>query len=439
MSAFFSGSETALMAINRYRLKTECQKGRASARHVASLLKRPDRLIGLILLGNNLVNILASSLSTIIAIRLYGENGIFAAAVALTFIILIFSEVTPKTLAAIHPERVSYLVVYFLLPLMKLFYPLVWLVNYMANSLLAIMRIRPENSTGDALSREELRTIFTESKSLLPFRHQKMLVNILDMENICVDDIMVPRNEIIGIDLADNWNEIIEQLIHAQFTRLPVYRGDIDQVVGFLHMRKIMNKLARGEFLRSDLEATVREPYFIPSGTLLTTQLVNFQRRRRRVGLVVNEYGDVMGMLTLEDILEEIVGEFTTDPLSVENDIHPQQDGSYLVDGGVYIRELNRALGWQLPTDGPKTLNGLILEYLEQIPQPQTSLMLESHPIEILQVKSNAIKMVRMGGPLVSIRPNQDQLASLAEHDEHSGRTEPDWRSGRPARHEDRT
>lgn len=401
------------MSINRYRLKTNALKGDKSARRVASLLKRPDRLIGLILLGNNLVNTLASSLATIIAIRIYGENGIFPAAIALTLVILIFSEVAPKTLGAIHPERVSYLAAYLLLPLKQLFYPLVWLVNFIANSLLALLKIRPENAAeGDALSREELRTIFTDSKSLLLFRHQKMLVNILDLESISVDDVMVPRNEIVGIDLTDEWPEILEQLIHAQFTRLPVYRGEIDQIIGFLHMRRIMNKLARGNFLRSDLEETMREVYFIPEGTPLTTQLANFQRRRRRAGVVVNEYGEVVGLLTLEDILEEIVGEFTTDPLSIANDIQPQPDGSYLVDGGVYIRELNRALGWQLPTNGPKTLNGLILEYLEQIPRPQTSLMLESHPIEVLQVKSHAIKMVRMGPSIAKTPATQPDLFS---------------------------
>lgn len=410
ISAFFSSSETGLMSLNRYRLKNECLKGRASALRVAKLLGRPDRLIGLILLGNNLVNILASSLATMIAIRLYGDKGILPAAIMLTLFVLVFAEVTPKTLAALHPERISYFAAFFLKPLMTLFYPLVWLVNYVANSLLALVRIRHENSGGDALNRDELRTIFTEANSLLPFRHQKMLVNILDIVNISIEDIMVPRTEIIGIDLNDDWEEIIEQLIHAQFTRLPVYRGDIDQVVGFLHMRRIMNKLARGDFHRSDLEATVRAPYFIPACTQLTPQLVNFQRQKRRVGLVVNEYGDVTGLLTLEDILEEIVGEFTTDPWSVEKDIHPQPDGSFLVDAGVYIRELNRAQGWKLPTSGPRTLNGLIIEYLEQIPEPMTSLMLAGHPIEILQVQSNTIKMVRIGESLYK-RSDEDSQA----------------------------
>jgi Mg2+/Co2+ transporter CorB len=402
ISGFFSGSETGLMSLNRYRLKYLVSKGHPGAIRASRLLQKMDRLIGLILLGNNLVNILASSLATIIAIRLYGEAGIFPAAILLTLVVLIFAEVTPKTLAALYPEKISFLAVWPLTLLLKLLAPLVALVSTLANTVLRVLGIRADKDLTDSLTREELRTLFSETNALIPSRHQTMLINILDLEKVTVEDIMIPRNEIIGIDLEDDWSEIIQQLIVSQYTRLPVFRNDIDQIAGFLHMRKIMNKLARGEFQRQDLESAIREPYFIPAGTALTTQLLNFQRRNRRIGVVVNEYGDIQGLVTLEDILEEIVGEFTTDPLSLEQEIQPQSDGSYLLDGFVTIRELNRQLGWNLPVDGPKTLNGLILEYLEQIPEPQTSLLLYQHPVEILQIKSNAIKMVRMQNAITS-------------------------------------
>lgn len=396
------------MSLNRYRLKHLVKNGHKGAIKAAKLLERTDRLIGVILLGNNFVNVLASALATIIALRISGEAGIPVAAALLTIVILIFSEVTPKTLAALHPERIAFPVSYLLDWLLKVLYPLVWLVNILSNGILALFSIYPHTAKADRLSREELKTVVTETKAMIPARHQKMLVNILDLEKVTVEDIMIPRNEITGIDLEDDWDEIIEQLTVSQFTRLPVFREDIDQVVGFLHMRRIMNKLARGEFERKDLEAVIREPYFIPQGTPLPAQLLHFQRGNRRTGMVVNEYGDVIGLVTLEDILEEIVGEFTTDPLNMERDIQPQPDGSYIIDAGVFVRELNRALKWRLPTDGPKTLNGLILEYLEQIPEPGISLLLEDHPTEIVQVKSNAVKMVRMQ-PRFRHKPGQNK------------------------------
>ncbi|KAB7622569.1 HlyC/CorC family transporter [Alkalilimnicola sp. S0819] len=392
LSAAFSGSETALMTLNRYRLKHLVKQGHRGARVANALLERPDRLIGVILLGNNFVNVAASSLATIIAMRLGGEGAIAIAAGILTLAILVFSEVTPKTLAALHPERLAFPASYVLALLLRVLYPLVWAVNGVANGLLRLVGVRADEIAGQALSREELRTVVNEAGALIPRRHQAMLINLLDLEEVTVEDIMVPRNEIVGIDLTDDWGKILEQLSTSQHTRLPVYNGTIDQVQGLIHARRIMRVLAEGELTREHLLAGLREPYFIPENTPLHTQLLNFQRERRRIGLVVDEYGDILGLVTLEDILEEVVGEFTTDPAAANKDIERQPDGSHLVEGSASLRELGRVLKWELPTDGPKTLNGLILEHMENIPEPGTSLMLYGRPVTIVQLKGNKVK-----------------------------------------------
>jgi len=399
LSGFFSGSETGLMAINRYRLRHLARQGHKGAQRVLRLLERPDRLIGLILLGNNLVNILASSLTTLIALRLGGEGAIALGAGLLTLVILIFSEVAPKTLAALHPERVAFPAAFVYEYLLRLIFPLVLLVNALANGVLRLLGVHPgESGQGQALSTEELRTVLHEAGALIPKRHQEMLLSILELEEVTVNDIMVPRGEIVGIDLEDDLEAIMAQLTHSQHTRLPVYRENIDQVEGFLHVRNALPLLARGELSKEALRRILREPYFIPEATPLNTQLLNFQRQRRRIGLVVDEYGDIQGLVTLEDILEEIVGEFTTSP-ELSPEVIPQEDGSYLVDAGMNIREVNRMLGWKLPTDGPKTLNGLILEYLEHIPEPGTSLRIDGYPIEIVKTQGNAVKTVRIHPP----------------------------------------
>ncbi len=396
-SAFFSGSETGLMSLNRFKLKHLSKKDHKGAKRASKLLERPDRLIGVILLGNNFVNVLASALATILAIRIWGdEMGIPIATFALTLVILIFSEVTPKTLAALHPERVAFLSSFILQYLLKALYPLVWLVNFIANGILAIFNIHLSKKQGQSLSRDELRTVVKETAIMIPMRHQQMLVNILDLEAVTVNDIMIPRNEIFGIDLDDEWDDIIELLNHSMFTRIPIYQQDINKVCGILHMRKIINKLATGNFTRQDLEESMRKPYFVPEDTPLTTQLANFQRQKRRIGFIVDEYGDILGMVTLEDILEEIVGEFTTDPSSTQKDIFPQDDGSYLADGSTNIRDLIKLLDWEIPLDGPKTLNGLILEHMQTIPGAGTTLLLFGRPVEIIQLQSNAVKMVRI-------------------------------------------
>lgn len=404
-SGFFSGSETGLMTLNRYRMRHLAKEGHKGALRASRLLTRPDRLIGLILLGNNFVNILASSLATIIALRLMGEAGIAVAAIILTLAILIFAEVAPKTLAALHPERIAYPASVVLEPLLKLLYPLVWIVNGAANILLKPFGIFKLDPSQQALSPEELRTVVLEAGLMIPKRHQNMLLSILDLEEITVDDIMIPRNELEGIDIEEDWENIIAQLTRSQYTRLLVYRGNIDHVVGFLHLRKVLNLVLskQFDFKREDLEGLIREPYFIPEGTPLNKQLLNFQLLHRRSGLVVDEYGDFLGLVTLEDILEEIVGEFTTDPAAITPFISSQEDGSYLVDGRVTIRSLNRALSWNLPTGGPKTLNGLIMEYLETIPEPGTSLMLTGHPVEIVRISGNRVKTVRIQPSIQSV------------------------------------
>ena len=396
LSAFFSGSETGLMTLNRYRLRHLAEQGHPGAQRAARLLERPDLLIGLILLGNNFVNILASMLTTLIALKLWGESGIAIAAGILTLVVLIFAEVTPKTLAALHPERIALPSAWIYIPLMKLLSPLVWLVNIIATAVLKLLGVPTEVRTSQALSTEELRTVVKEAGAMIPARHQEMLLNLMDLEKVTVEDIMVPRNEVAGIDIEAEWESIITQLYGNQYTRLPLFRENIDHVIGILHMREVLPPLYREELDREVLLRIAREPYFIPENTSLNRQLLNFQRNKRRIGFVVDEYGDMQGLITLEDILEEIVGEFTSDPAAQFDDIVPQEDGTWLVDGSINIRTLNNALDMSLPTDGPKTLNGLITEYLEMIPDAGTSVLLDRHPIDIMLIKENMVKTVRI-------------------------------------------
>lgn len=395
LSAFFSGSETALMSINRYRLKHKARAGHRGAVLVSRLLEKPDRLIGLILLGNNLINTLAVMLTTLITQRLYDKSMLGVTAVILTLALLIFAEVTPKTLGAIRPERLAYPSAYVYTPLLVVAYPVIWLVNLIANGILRLLGISSDQTSSMSLSREELSTVVREAGALLPKGHRKMLLNILALEEATVEDIMVPRNEVSGIDLEEDWEDILEQLHHINHTRVPVYRESIDNIIGILHTKRIMRLMADDSFNKQALENIAVEPYFIPEGTRLTKQILNFQRQKRRMALVVDEYGDLLGLVTLEDILEEIVGDFTTDSYNTMKDIHPQADGSVLVDGGVHVRDVNKALKWSLPTDGPKTLNGIILEHMEMIPEPGTSLLLHGLPVEIIKTQKNAVKTVR--------------------------------------------
>jgi Mg2+/Co2+ transporter CorB len=380
------------MSLNRYRLKHLSKTRHKGAIKAHQLLKRPDRLIGLILLGNNFVNILASAIATLVAVKLWGEAGILIATIALTIVILIFAEVAPKTLAAMNPERFAFPASHILQPLLKLFYPLVWLVNLITSGLFKLIGIKETNDGENHLTREELRTVVNEAGALIPQRHQKMLLGILDLEKVTVEDIMIPRNEIVGIDINEDIENIQKQLSTSQHTRLPVYQGDIDQVIGLLHVKNALYLQLRNELNKETLNSIIREPYFVPEGTPLNTLLLNFQQQKRRIGMLVDEYGDLKGLVTLEDILEEIVGEFTTVPSSTNKGIHLQDNGSYLIDGTINIRQLNKLMVWELPTDGPKTLSGLIIEYLESMPETGTSLLIADHPIEIIQVKDNTVR-----------------------------------------------
>jgi len=396
LSAFFAGSETALMSLNRYRLRHLARAGHRGAQLAERLLKRPDRLIGLMRLGDTLSNVAATSLTTLIALRFGGDSAVAIAGGLLILALLIFSEITPKTLAALYPERFGFPAAFIYWPLLKLLWPLVWVVNSFTRGLLRIMNIRADQAPLHSMSSEELRSVVTEAGALIPKRHQRMLLSILDLEKITVEDIMVPRNEISGIDVEADWDEIVHLLQNSQHTRMPVYEGSIDKVIGFVHARQTVHLLSRHDADKEALREILREAYFVPEGTSLQRQLLNFQTAKKRIGLVVDEYGDIQGLVTLEDILEEIVGEFTTDPAAQHKDVFQESETSYLINGSATVRSLNRVMHLKLPTDGPKTLNGLILEFLEAIPQPGTALKLAGYSFEIVQTSDNTVKTVRL-------------------------------------------
>ena len=403
ISAYFSGSETGMMSLNRYRLRHLENEKHKGATRVSNLLNRPDRLIGLILIGNNLVNIAASAIATIIALRLSNEYGlsedigVLIATIILTLIVLIFAEVTPKTLAALYPEKIAFPSSIILTMLLKVLLPLVMAVNWITNGILMLLGISSEQREQHSLSSEELRTVVNESGALLHERDQSMLMSILDLEKVSVDDIMIPRSELVGIDVNDDWKKIQKQLTQANHTRVLLYRDNIDDVVGYIHARDALKLLSKSQYTKATLLRAVRELYFIPEGTPLNIQLLKFQHAKERLGLVVDEYGDIQGLVTLEDILEEIVGDFTTTQTPTPSDaVTLQPDGSYLVDGSASIRDVNKEMTWQLPTDGPKTLNGLIIEHLEDIPQSNLSVRIAGYPVEIVDASENRIKTVRV-------------------------------------------
>jgi len=390
------------MSLNRYRLKHLRSQGHKGARRASELLERPDRLIGLILIGNNLVNILASAIATVIAIRLYGDAGIAIATVLLTIIVLIFAEITPKTVAALHPERLAFPFSFVLLPLLKVMMPLVWAINSITNGILKLMGFRPDMQEGEALSQEELRTIVTESGTMIPSRHRRMLINILDLEQVTVDDIMVPRNEVYGIDLDDDDATIMQQLQNSTHTLLPVWSEDINDIKGVLHMRNLSRVLSGDSLCRDALKREMEAPYFVPESTPLHTQMLHFQQKKARLGIVVDEYGDVMGLVTLEDILEEIVGEFTSNLAEESEELRSIKDGSLICSGTVSIRDVNKQKGWDLPTDGPKTVSGLALEALEAFPQGKVVVRIPNYQLEVEAIEGNLISKVRIR-PLKSI------------------------------------
>ena len=401
LSAYFSGSETAMMAMNRYRLKHLANEGHGGARRASRLLERPDKLLSVILIGNNFVNFSAASIATLLALKIFGESGIAIAPIACTLVFLIFSEVAPKTVSAAYPEKIALPSSYILDVLMWVLYPLVWLVNGTANGILRLVGFRQAHTGEDNLSREELRTVVFEGAHIAA-HPQNMMLGVLDLEKVTVEDIMVPRTEIFGIDLEDDLDEILDQIRAAQHTRIPVYKGDIDKIIGVLHMRSAAKFLTENDLSKALILQGTDEPYFVPENTSLQTLLLNFQQQKQRIGMVVDEYGDIQGIVTIEDIIEEIIGEFTTDLANTNIDIHPQGDGTYLIDGGTHIRLINRQLGWNLPQEGPKTLNGLITEYLETIPESNICVRINGYRIEIMQIQDNMIrtaKLIEAPGP----------------------------------------
>lgn len=398
-SAFFSSSETGMLSLNRYRLKHLANEGHRSARLARHLLDTPERLISVILIGNNLVNIAAATLATLIAQRLFPDRqeiAITVGSLVLTLLILVFAEVTPKTLAQRHPERIAFPASYPLRGLSTLLAPAVWFVNSIVKALFWLMRVGSHSSNNEALSSEELKTLVNESSETLPEQRQSMLLGILELENVTVDDIMVPRNEVAGINIEDTVEEIADKIRKLAYTRFPLFKGELDKVIGILHIRDAAEFLYADEPSKVMLTKAAKDPYFVPEGIPLQTQLMNFQAQQLRMALVVDEYGDIQGLITLEDLLEEIVGEFTTDLANSNKEIHPQRDGSFVIDGTATIRDINRTLEWALPTDGPKTLNGLIIEHIEDIPDANVSIKIADYLIEILQIKDNAITAARL-------------------------------------------
>lgn len=388
------------MTLNRYRLRTRVQKGERGARYAQRLLRRPDRLIGTILFSTLFVNNLAAAVVAMITARLFVHDSIVLLATGLvTLVMLIFTQVTPKTLAALHPERVAlpaaHIYWFLRLPLV----PLVWFVNVTSNGLLRLLGVTPEDAAQHSLSSEELRTVVAEAGAMIPQRHQKMLMSILDLEKVTVEDIMVPRNEIVGIDINDSSDSIRALIIDSPHTRLPVFDGSIDNLRGVVHLRRAVRLAAEGQLDTESLLELATEPYFIPEGTPLNQQLLNLQNQKRRVGFVVDEYGDIQGLITLEDILQEVVGEFTSDPATRIKNVYADEDGSYRVAGSVTIRSLNRNLNWKLPTQGPKTINGLVLEQLEALPQTSTRVEIAGYLLEITECRANVVKATRIWPP----------------------------------------
>jgi Mg2+/Co2+ transporter CorB len=401
LSAFFSGTETALMALNRYRLKHKARSGHRGARFAEHLLKRPDRLITLILFGNNLVNFTAAAIVSYLTLRFEGPAAAAAGTFVFTLVVLIFAEVMPKTLGALHPEGVAFPAAYFYYPMQKIAFPLIWTINLFSNSLLRLTGVDPEKIDEGHLTLEELRMLVNESGTLLPRKRHRMLQGILELEEMTVDDVMVPHNEIEGIDLDDDWDTILSCIRESQYTRLPVFRDGIDNVAGMLNLRHLIRTDGLSYFTAELLQELMEDPYFVPEGTPLHRQLMQFQHNKQRAALVVDEYGDIQGLVTLEDILEEIVGEFTSDAGPTHTDVQADKKDPrcYLVNASANIRSLNRMMNWHLPVDEAKTLNGLILEELEDIPETGTDLQLGDYNVEILQTSDNAINLVRIRSP----------------------------------------
>ena len=396
LSAFFSGSEIGMMSINRYKLRHLVKKNNKKAIRVNQMLSRPDRLLSVVLIGNTLANIVSSTIATLIGQRFYGDAGVAVGTALLTVAILVFAEMIPKTLAAIYPQRVAFAASMPLSILQWIFAPLVHVISFISNGILKLFDISINKIQKEALTGEELRSVVHEAGGLMPVEHKSMLISLLDLEQATVEDIMVPKSEIIGIDLAQPWLQLLEQLETAQHTRLPLFRGSIDELVGMIHVRNVLNLALENKLNIENLLHIADAPYFIPEATPLNIQILNFRKVKRRSCFVVDEYGDILGLVTMEDILEEIVGEFTTDIAALSRDITPQDDGSVIVDASLTLRHLNRMMSWSLPLIGPRTLSGMIIEYLGYIPPAESCLLVDNYQIEILKVSDNTIKGVRI-------------------------------------------
>jgi Mg2+/Co2+ transporter CorB len=402
--AFSSGTEVAMLSVNRFRIRHRAQSGDRQARSLERLLQKPDDWLGanLVILAG--ASVFASAIATILAQRTGERYAVPLAGVLLTIIVIVFCELAPKIYAAAKPEGVALHAAGIYRVLVGVARPALWLTNTLAYGFLRIFGVGRETRSDLSLSAEELRTVVTEAAPVIPARHRQMLLSILDLGRITVNDIMVPRQEIAGIDVSERWEDILAQLRQTPHTRLPVYEGELDNLIGLLHMKRVAQELVRGTFTRERLieVARGREAYFVPEGTALNVQLGHFQRNRRRFAFVVNEYGDIEGLVTLEDILEEIVGEFTTDPATITHkDVHQERPGVYIVNASATIRALNRALSWQLPTGGPKTVNGLLIEHLETIPDSGTMVRVGNYEFEVLQIADNTIRTVRVRPPAV--------------------------------------
>jgi len=396
LAAFFSFAETALMAVNRYRLRHQARLKRRYAVTLLQLLKRPDRLLGAILIGNTFANMLASAFATLIAAHYWGENGALLAALGLAVVVLIVGEIAPKTVAAIYPNQVARWVVYPIQFILRLLYPVVWVANAITNAMLRLFRVNVTAHAIEPLSRDELRSVVFDATGKVPRDYQHMMLSILDLNKLTVNDVMIPQHQIVGIDIQQPWDNILEQINQSHQEWIPFYRENVNQMIGVLHLRDVLPFLLAKKTLNKDtLHQLLHEPYFVPEGTVLTVQLSYFQRSQEKLAFVVDEYGEIMGLLTLNDILEEIVGDFTTD-LSAEKRIIEQADHSYLVDGATTLREFNRVTGAELPLTGPRTLNGLIIEYLEALPRTGVAILIAGYPIEIVQVKDNRVGVARI-------------------------------------------
>jgi len=395
LSAFFSGSETALMSINKYKMRHQAKLNNKGAKAAKKLLENPDKIIGVILLGNNLTNILITQIATLISLRVYGDIGLAIATGLLTIFILIFAELTPKTIGQMHSERIAYSSSLLYKPMLILLYPFVFIINFIANSIIKIMGLE-DNVAKSSLSTEELKTVLSESSIKFPKPHLKMLESIIDLEKATVEDIMIPRSDIYGIDINEDISSVVSNFKVTPYTRIPVYEDNIENILGLIHIKNIAPLLASKSINDAEIKSLIKKPYYIVSGTSLYRQLLNFQKEKRRIGFIIDEYGDIQGLVTLEDILEEIVGDFTSDPSSSEEILTTKNDNVFIIDGGVHVREINQELGTKLIAKEAKTINGFILEHTENLPEINDIIKIQGHTFKVLENIDNAVKTVHL-------------------------------------------